>query len=107
MNLSKVVSPIRTLAFRTWRSLTVLVPGRRIRVFGGGAGQIGAIVVINLDRQPRRWRLVTRELGRYRTSEGASLTSMTRRLAAASAISYMCSPTPAWRSASPRMSLYG
>ena len=49
MNLNKVVSPMRTLAFRTWRSLTVFVPGGRIRAFGGGTGQIAAIMVVNLD----------------------------------------------------------
>lgn len=82
MNLNKIVSPARTLAFRAWRSLAVRVPGARIRAFGGGAGQIGAITVINLDRQPWRWRRVTRELDRFRTSEGLPLTAIVRRLAA-------------------------
>lgn len=85
MNLNKFVSPMRRLAFRTWRSLTVIIPGGRIRAFGGGTGQIGAIMVVNLDRQPQRWRRVTRELRRFRTSEGAPLTSITRRLAAVDA----------------------
>src|SRR5258708_286671 len=82
MNLDRIVSPARTLAFRTWRSIAVRVPGARIRAFGGGAGQIGAITVINLDRQPWRWTLVTRELGRFRTSDGVPLTAITQRLAA-------------------------
>lgn len=85
MNINKLVSPIRRLAFRAWRPLTVLVPGGRVRAFGGGAGQIGAIIVVNLDRQPRRWRRVTKELGRFRTSEGIPLTSITRRLGAVDA----------------------
>lgn len=85
MNLNKVVNPMQKHAFRTWRSLTVAIPGRRMRAFGGGSGQIGAVMVINLDRQPTRWRRVTRELGRFRTSEGAPLTSITRRLAAVDA----------------------
>jgi GR25 family glycosyltransferase involved in LPS biosynthesis len=63
----------------------VVIPGGRIRAFGGGTGQIGTIMVVNLDRQPRRWRRVNRELGRFRTSEGAPLTSITRRLAAVDA----------------------
>lgn len=42
-------------------------------------------MVINLERQPRRWRRVTRELGRFRTSEGIPLTLVTRRLAAVDA----------------------
>lgn len=82
MNLDRILSPVRTLAFRTWRSIAVRVPGARIRAFGGGAGQIGAITVINLDRQPSRWALVTRELGRFRTSDGVQLTAITQRLAA-------------------------
>ena len=76
---------MRTLEFRTWRSLTVFVPGGRIRAFGGGTGQIAAIMVVNLDRQPRRWRRVTRELRRFRTSEGVPLMSIARRLAAVDA----------------------
>jgi GR25 family glycosyltransferase involved in LPS biosynthesis len=85
MNLNKVVNPMRALAFRTWRSLTVAVPGGRIRAFGEATGQITAIMVVNLDRQPRRWQRVTRELRRFRTSEGVPLTSITRRLAAVDA----------------------
>lgn len=85
MKINKLVSPMRALAFRTWRSLALLIPGGRVRAFGRGAGQIGAILVVNLDRQPRRWRRVTRELGRFRTSEGIPLTSITRRLAAVDA----------------------
>ena len=85
MNLNKFVSPMRGRAFQTWRSLIVMVPGGRIRAFGGGARHIGAIVVINLDRQPRRWTRLTKELGRFRTSEGIPLTSITRRLAAVDA----------------------
>lgn len=85
MNLGRVVSPMRALAFRTWRSVTVLIPGGRIRAFGDGAGQIGAVLVVNLDRQPKRWQRVTRELSRFRTSGGAPLTLMTRRLPAVDA----------------------
>lgn len=85
MNLNRVIGPMRTLAFRTWRSLAVSVPGARIQAFGGRPDQIGAIMIVNLDRQPRRWRQVTRELSRFQTSEGLPLTSITRRLAAVDA----------------------
>lgn len=85
LDLDKVVRPIRKVAFRTWRSLTVAVPGPRIAAFGGGIDQIGAIMVVNLDRQTGRWRRVTRELGRFRTSDGVPLTSITRRLRAVDA----------------------
>jgi len=63
----------------------VSVPGARIQAFGGATGQIAAVVVINLDRQPNRWRRVMKELRRFRTSEGVPLTSITRRLAAVDA----------------------
>jgi len=82
VNLNRIVSPLQALAFRTWRSIVVRVPGDRIRAFGRGAGQIGAITVINLDRQQSRWALVTRELGRFRTSDDVPLTAITQRLAA-------------------------
>lgn len=85
MNLSAMVSPIRTLAFQMWRCINDFLPGGRIRAFGAGNDQISAIIVINLDRQPRRWRRVSRELGRFRTSEGEQLISITRRLAAVDA----------------------
>ncbi|MFD6713690.1 glycoside hydrolase [Micromonospora sp. TSRI0369] len=85
MNIKKMTSPVRALAFRTWRSLAASVPGGRVQAFGRNADQIKAIIVINLDRQPGRWRRVTKELSRFRTSEGVPLTSITRRLAAVDA----------------------
>jgi GR25 family glycosyltransferase involved in LPS biosynthesis len=62
-----------------------ILPGGRISAFGGGDDMIGSILVVNLDRQPRRWRRVLREIGRFRTSDGAPLTSIVRRLAAVDA----------------------
>lgn len=85
MNVENLVSPIRGLAFRTWRHLTAAVPGPRIGAFGRGANQIGSILVVNLDRQPTRWRRVSRELGRFQTAEGIPLTSIARRLSAVDA----------------------
>ena len=76
---------MRRSVFRTWRSVAVRVQGPRVRAFGGAEGQISAILVINLDRQPRRWALVTQELHRLRSSDGASLLSITQRLAAVDA----------------------
>jgi GR25 family glycosyltransferase involved in LPS biosynthesis len=85
MNLKNVVTPVRAFAFCAWRTLVVVVPGGRIEAFGRGTGQIAAIVVVNLERQPKRWRRVTRELRRFRTSEGVPLSSIVRRLAAVDA----------------------
>jgi GR25 family glycosyltransferase involved in LPS biosynthesis len=61
------------------------VPARRLQSFGAGRGQINAIIVINLDRQPNRWRLLIRELGRFKRSDGLPLTEMTRRFSAVDA----------------------
>lgn len=58
------------------------MPARRIAAFGEGEGQIGSILVINLDRQPRRWKSILRELGRFRTANGSTLPSIVRRLSA-------------------------
>ncbi|HEX3679542.1 MAG TPA: family 16 glycosylhydrolase, partial [Galbitalea sp.] len=71
-----------TVAFRTWRSAVTLIPGGRISALGPGEREIGRIIVLNLDRQPLRWRRVTRELGRFRTSGGLPLRTITHRLAA-------------------------
>jgi GR25 family glycosyltransferase involved in LPS biosynthesis len=85
MNLDRVTAPASAYAFRSWRFLAAGLPGGRIRAFGGAADQIGSILVLNLDRQPKRFRRVMRELGRFRTSEGVPLTSITNRLAAVDA----------------------
>ncbi len=82
MNLEDAPGALRGLAFRLLRAVSGLLPGGRISAFGAGVGKIGAILVVNLDRQPGRWRRVRRELGRFRTFEGAPLASIARRLAA-------------------------
>jgi GR25 family glycosyltransferase involved in LPS biosynthesis len=85
MNLRKVSGSLRTLAFRLLRAAASVLPGGRISAFGAGDNMIGSILVVNLDRQPRRWRRVLRELRRFRTSDGAPLTSIARRLSAVDA----------------------
>lgn len=82
MNIGDASGALRTLAFRLVRSMSGLLPGRRISAFGAGDGKIGAILVVNLDRQPQRWRRVCRELGRFQSSDGAPLMSITQRIAA-------------------------
>lgn len=85
MNLRKASGFLHWLAFRVLRAAATILPGGRISAFGGGDNMIGAIIVVNLDRQPRRWRRVLRELGRFRTSDGAPLASIARRQAAVDA----------------------
>ncbi|HQT74168.1 MAG TPA: family 16 glycosylhydrolase [Acidiphilium sp.] len=82
MNLREASSLLRILAFRVMRATIGALPGGRISAFGAGPDRIGSILIVNLDRQPTRWRQMFRELGRLRTSEGAPLTSIATRLAA-------------------------
>lgn len=82
MNIADVFGPVRHRMFRAWRLLMTAVPARRLQSVGDDPGQINAIIVINLDRQPNRWQLLIRELGRFRRSDGLSLAEMTRRFSA-------------------------
>lgn len=85
MNITDVSGALRGLVFRLSRALWWRVPGGRIRAFGTGEKRISTIIVVNLDRQPKRWQRVRRELARYRTADGMPLLSITRRLAAVDA----------------------
>lgn len=85
MRLDEASGWIRRLAFRASRAALSLVGGGRISAFGVGEGKIGMILVVNLDRQPQRLRRTLRELDRFTTSDGASLASLARRLAAVDA----------------------
>lgn len=82
MNLTKALGPLRSAAFQSWRAIVTRIPGGRIRAFGQGDGRIEAILIINLDRQPTRWRRVAREIRRFRTADGNNLMSVVRRFAA-------------------------
>ncbi len=85
MNVREPTGALRRLAFRIVRAIASTIPGGRMAAFGAGNDMIGSILVVNLDRQPRRWRRVLSELGRFRTSDGAPLTSIVRRFAAVDA----------------------
>lgn len=85
MNLRDASSALRNFAFRTVRAIASILPGGQISAFGTGEDMIGLILIVNLDRQPRRWRRVIRELRRFRTSDGTSLASIARRVAAVDA----------------------
>lgn len=85
MNIADALGPVRHLGFRAWRYLTTTVPAGRLRAFGCDSGKINAVVVINLKRQSARWRLLMRELGRFRTADGAPIRTITRRLPAVDA----------------------
>lgn len=82
MNLKKASGQIRKFAFRLTRAVIGVTPGGVIDAFGTGKDKIEAIMVINLDRQTGRWRLMKKELGRFRTADGFALTSIANRFAA-------------------------
>jgi GR25 family glycosyltransferase involved in LPS biosynthesis len=82
MNFRDATSSVRSIAFKVSRAVATALPSRRMSAFGTGSGRIGSILVINLDRQPERWRRILRELGRFRTADGDRLVSITQRLAA-------------------------
>ncbi|WP_226653177.1 family 16 glycosylhydrolase [Leifsonia sp. LS1] len=60
---------------------------RQSNVFSSGAEQdaLRRIYVINLDRKIDRWRLLRRELGRFRDRHGVPLTAIARRFSAVDA----------------------
>jgi GR25 family glycosyltransferase involved in LPS biosynthesis len=85
MNLKNASGHLQCIAFRTLRALTGLIPGGRITAFGTDERMIGRVLIVNLDRQPRRLRRTLRELRRFRTFHGAPLTSLASRLPAVDA----------------------
>lgn len=85
MNVRETSGRLKRLAFRASRAMLGVLPGGRISAFGAGEGKIGMVLIVNLDRQPQRLRRTLRELSRFRTSDGASLASLARRLAAVDA----------------------
>lgn len=85
MNLTEASGVLRGFAFRLLRVIASILPGGRISAFGAGEGLINSILIVNLDRQPRRWRRVVRELRRFRTADGVPLASIARRFAAVDA----------------------
>lgn len=85
MNSKHSFGALRSLLFRFERTLSGFFPGGRGIAFGSGEEKIGQIVVVNLDRQPKRWQRLSRELSRFRTSDGTPLLAITRRFSAVDA----------------------
>jgi GR25 family glycosyltransferase involved in LPS biosynthesis len=71
-----------------------VLPRQRCRAFGpaDGAERIGRIYVINLHREPDRWRDMKLELGQILGSSGDTLTECTERFPAVDARSFAQSP---------------
>ena len=75
----------RAAAFRLWRRVATAIPGARIEAFGQGSDRIGAVLVINLDRKPRRMARTLRELARFKDRRGRRLADLVTRLSAVDA----------------------
>lgn len=71
-----------------------LLPPQRCSAFGPGGqtARIEQIYVINLDRQPERWREMQRELERVLDAFGRALTARTIRFSAVDAAGFAKSP---------------
>jgi GR25 family glycosyltransferase involved in LPS biosynthesis len=82
VKLERPAKVLRAALFRLYRRVAVTIPGGTIDAFGADASRIGAILVINLDRQPRRMRRTVRELARFQDHEGRRLTDLVRRISA-------------------------
>lgn len=85
MRLERPARALRAAAFRLYRRVAASVPGGRIDAFGADASRIGEILVINLERQPRRMTRTLRELARFQDHEGRRLTNLVTRLPAVDA----------------------
>lgn len=82
MRLDRPARSLRCVTFRLCRRLAAALPGGTIDAFGAGASRIGAILVINLDRQPRRMAKTMRELSRFEARDGRRLTELVVRISA-------------------------
>ncbi|MEQ9811497.1 MAG: family 16 glycosylhydrolase [Azospirillaceae bacterium] len=85
MRLERPARALRAAAFRLYRQVAAVMPGGKIDAFGPDACRIGAILVINLDRQPRRMARTLRELARFKDHEGRRLSDLVTRLPAVDA----------------------
>ena len=85
MNFQNTFGWLRARAFRVLNAALSQLPAGSFRSFGLDPGQIGAIFVINLERQPLRLHRTLRELNRFGTVSGKSLISITKIQAAVDA----------------------
>ncbi len=90
MNLSKRLSIIQRFAKKVLLKVRVCLPAQKSSTFGraldkAGSG-IGAVYVINLERQPERWKDIRSELSRILDADGASLARRAIRVSACDAL---------------------
>jgi GR25 family glycosyltransferase involved in LPS biosynthesis len=85
MNIQKTLGMLKASIFRVAYATSSLFPLGNSTSFGSDHNQIGAIIVINLKRQPLRLRRTLRELKRVKMASGEPLISITTKLAAVDA----------------------
>lgn len=88
MNLAKPLRAMSRASHSVFLRLRAYLPRRRCIAFMGQSDQqagIGQIFVINLDRQPRRWADMMRELGNISDASGTPLSQSAVRQAACDA----------------------
>jgi len=97
VNLSKPLSRASRAIHLLLRRLRVFLPRQRstcFRVDDGLSGPgIGAVFVLNLDRQPDRWKDMERELRSVVDAEGKPLSERTVRYSACDALENLAEPT--------------
>jgi GR25 family glycosyltransferase involved in LPS biosynthesis len=82
MNPSEGIGIVREAMFRAAMAARNLLPARSLQAFGRTEGKVESVLVINLDRQPARWRRIRRELNRFRAHDGESLVELALRMPA-------------------------
>ncbi|MDY0884091.1 family 16 glycosylhydrolase [Dongia soli] len=82
MNLRERLGNLNGQIFRAVLALRDLLPRQSIKAFGPGSERIEAILAINLDSRPNRWRRLQRELDRFTACDGKSLACLVDRLPA-------------------------
>lgn len=96
MNLARPLLRVVSQGFRFWLNLRKLLPKRKCQTFdanGAGKGpRIEKVYVINLDREPRRWFNMEKELRHILDASGTDLLNMTERHVAIDANAFSKEP---------------
>lgn len=96
MNLVRPLRKIGSCAFQFWLALLRLLPKQKCQAFSIKGAQKGPriekVYVINLDREPRRWSKVQKELRRILDSDGEELLKLTERHVAVDANKFLEDP---------------
>ncbi|GAB1266558.1 family 16 glycosylhydrolase [Aurantivibrio infirmus] len=96
MNLISPSAKVVSYAFRFWLALLRRFPKQRCKAFGEKSDEtsrIEKVIVINLDRAPKRWSKLQLEIQRIIDTSGESLLNITERLDAVDAQGFLSDPS--------------